>query len=118
MESYKNGYKNISIHRLVGKAFIYNDDETKNQINHIDFDKKNNNVNNLEWVSNSENQKHNVINGRHNNGGLQKTTEESLNEIKLLLINGIKGKEIAKMYNITPSAISYIKNNKLCIKSV
>jgi len=41
--------KNCQIHRLVGNAFIPNDDLSKTQINHIDEDKENNNVNNLEW---------------------------------------------------------------------
>ena len=54
----KNNIKKCySIHRLVAQAFIpnlYN----KKQINHIDGDKLNNNVNNLEWVTQSENTKH------------------------------------------------------------
>ena len=44
-----------SIHRLVGQAFIPNP-ENKPQIDHIDRDKSNNNVENLRWVNNSENQ--------------------------------------------------------------
>ena len=42
------------IHRLVGEAFIPNPDFLP-QIDHIDGDKKNNEVSNLRWVSVSEN---------------------------------------------------------------
>ena len=46
-----------SIHRLVALAFIPNP-ENKRCINHIDRDRSNNIVTNLEWVTHSENQQH------------------------------------------------------------
>lgn len=60
--SIKNKYKNLLIHREVAKAFIPNNDETLD-INHIDGNKLNNNVENLEWCTRSENIKHAYKNG-------------------------------------------------------
>lgn len=51
------GKRYPKIHRLVALAFIPNLDN-KPQVNHIDGNKKNNNISNLEWVTNGENQKH------------------------------------------------------------
>ena len=51
----------ILMHRLVANAFIPNDNEDL-QINHKDLDKKNNNVDNLEWVTGSENVNHAIEN--------------------------------------------------------
>ena len=47
-----------SIHRLVLEAFKPNKDLTKTEGNHLDGNKKNNYVGNLEWCTHSENLKH------------------------------------------------------------
>jgi hypothetical protein len=47
--------KKFYVHRLVATTFIENT-HTKPQVHHIDNDEKNNRFDNLQWVTNSENQ--------------------------------------------------------------
>lgn len=52
----------IRNHRAVALAYIVNT-EGKKQVNHKDGNKKNNSISNLEWCTNSENQKHAIDTG-------------------------------------------------------
>ena len=76
MDNYKvndNGYirvyisrKTFALHRLIALTFLENS-ENKEQVNHIDGNKLNNSVKNLEWINNRENQIHKFKNGLGNN---------------------------------------------------
>lgn len=60
---FKNGrgYQK-SVHRVVAEAYLPNP-ESKPQVNHKDLNKKNNDVSNLEWVTQEENLGHAIRNG-------------------------------------------------------
>lgn len=58
----RNTKQHVRVHRLIALAFIPNPDG-KPQINHIDCNKKNNSISNLEWVTNTENHSHKMENG-------------------------------------------------------
>lgn len=63
VELKKDGKRNIKfIHRLVAETFIENPNN-KLQVNHINGDKSNNGIDNLEWVTCSENIHHAWKNG-------------------------------------------------------
>ena len=54
----QNGfYKRMYVHRIVAETFLHNEYNYK-EVNHIDGDKSNNCLSNLEWCSRSQNMKH------------------------------------------------------------
>lgn len=63
--------KHFFIHRIIAQSFIPNP-MNKMQVNHIDGVKTNNSIDNLEWVTNSENQKHAYKNNLNSVSELQK----------------------------------------------
>lgn len=92
--------KTYSIHRLVAIAFIDNPNKLKT-VNHINGNKFDNSVSNLEWLSFSDNSKHAHKTGLINpdvkgiKNPMSKFTEEDIKEIRLLSSLGNSTSEIA-----------------------
>ena len=98
--SKNNKCKKFPVHRLVAQAFIPNT-EGKATVNHIDEDKINNNVCNLEWSSYQENTQHSML-----------LDAGKVREIVALLEDGVLGKVVAKTYGVTATTISRIKKGQ------
>lgn len=125
----KNGYiKNALIlkdgsqksyfrHRLVMICFNKVENYQDLQVNHIDGNKQNNNLENLEWCTNQENRIHAVklglaasLKGEENPAS--KLLESQVLDIINDLLNHVPYSQICKKYNCSKSTISAIKNKR------
>ena len=105
-----NSKKYYYVHRLVAKAFIPCEDGSL-EVNHIDEDKSNNAVSNLEWCD----RRYNLNYGNRNkligeaNKKRRKISVEDIEKIKFLRDNNTRVREIAHMFGLS---LSY--TYKLC----
>lgn len=108
------------VHRLVAEAFIPNPLNLP-QVNHKDGNKLNNSVENLEWCSASENQKHAYRTGLKSadgeKNGQSKLSEKDVIEIRRTYVKGkhseFNSYGLAKKYGVNPKTIQDIVNGKL-----
>ncbi len=107
----EKGYKNLRIHRLVAQAFLPNF-SLNLQVNHIDGNKHNNHLNNLEMVTGKQNIAHAAATGKHNKGSKPLLTKLEVEEIKKLLIMGFSTAGIALKFNRSQRCIQYIKKGQ------
>ena len=78
-------YDNVYIHRLVCEAFHGAPPASNYQVNHIDCDRQNNCVENLEWCTASENIYWGVTHGNVNPSiGLARAREVNLRPVKIV----------------------------------
>jgi hypothetical protein len=114
MLSKDNKQKNHRVHRLVAQAFIPNP-ESNPQVNHIDYDKTNNNASNLEWVSQSENMLHSYLNEQSPKGEKSHYSKLSQEDIKCIRnqynIEKYTLDDLSIRYKCSKSNISLIVNN-------
>lgn len=106
----KNGEsRKLYLHRLVAIQFLNNPGNLP-QVNHIDGNKLNNQVSNLEWCTRQENQNHAVRTGLMQKG--QDRPSAKLTESQVLEIYKLKGivkaQDIAEQYGVSKNTINCI----------
>jgi hypothetical protein len=119
----KNGYpmldlckdgqiKRFLVHRLIAQTLLPNPNN-KEQVNHINGNKLDNRLENLEWNTRSENQKHAIKIGLRSAKG-EKNSQCKITEQQVLYIRNSeeKGSILAKKLNISQTTISQIRNGK------
>lgn len=102
--------KTINIHRLVAKIFVPNPNNYP-QVNHKDGNKQNNHYTNLEWVTQSQNQRHAYSTGLQN---IKYKIDKNAQKIIAILAPHIplSSEEIGKLLGVSSTSImEYIKNS-------
>lgn len=93
------------VHRLVAKMFIPNPDN-KPEVNHIDGDKTNNHVTNLEWVTGWEN----VAHALHNNLRVSAVDDETIIKICEMLQDGYRVIDVMHTLDVPKHIVLGIKS--------
>ena len=111
---YKNG-KGITrkLHRLIAETYLPNT-YNKPQINHIDGNKVNNSLENLEWITCADNMKHSW------EIGLRNHCRKVASKIVIDTQTGVfydSAKELAKLLNMRYQTLIYYLNNDNKIKT-
>lgn len=116
----KNGYlyvdihedgktRKVAVHRLLALQYIPNPDN-KRTVNHIDGNKLNNNLSNLEWNTDSENIQH-AYDNNLNYTANKKISNEAYIKILPRFFNGESLTEIVKDYDFSLTTLStYIED--------
>lgn len=110
--------KQCNIHRLVAKAFIPNPDN-KETVNHINFDKFDNRVVNLEWCTSIENTMHFFKNGKVNAKRGEENHNAKIDATTVIIIRECCEKfgygsyaKLARYFNISQSHVRDIVNKR------
>lgn len=107
-----SSHTSVRIHKLVGMTFL-NDEDIDETINHINLNKRNNTLENLEYLSNENNLKHAHENGAHKNIIRPKyLTKQQVMDIKKRYANGELLKNIGIIYDRNYRTISDIITGK------
>lgn len=112
---YKNGkVKRLKVHRIVSQSFLENFNN-KPCVNHKNGIKTDNRVQNLEWVTSSENTIHAFKNGllkplRGSFNGSSKLTLDQVNQIREMINENCKIMLIMETFSISRTQVQRIRN--------
>lgn len=105
-----------SVHRLVAQVFIPNPDN-KPQVNHINGNKRDNHVSNLEWCTAAENTQHayssgliSIVEGEDHHSA--KLTKQAAIDLINCILDGEDNETIAAKFNLHSRYVSLIRGKK------
>ena len=110
--------RSVSVHRLVASAFLPNP-ASKPEVNHINGDRSDNRVENLEWATRSENEIHAFrVLGKKPNAPWRGTPRRFArlftdSQVRSIRSDPRSSTEIARQYGVSKTAIRNIKNRKV-----
>ena len=106
--------KFMTLHRVLALTFLPNP-ENLPCVNHIDGNKLNNSLDNLEWCTFEYNTKHSAANGLHAKGeevGLSVLTDIQVHEICRMIQDGFRNNDIAKKVGIERYLVHKIRHRE------
>lgn len=109
-----NGYKSFPVHQLVADAFL-RVRVPGDVVNHLDGNKTNNHVTNLEITDRAGNIAHAMKHGLLRSGirhGMAKLTDANVREIRARFAAGEQGQAIAQAFNINRNYAYQIKRGE------
>lgn len=109
----KGKQRRFYVHQLVMRTFVGDKPFLKANINHIDGDKNNNSISNLEYCTYKENHAHAIQNGLRNpvgeGNGRAKLTKEKVIVMRHLYDIGNPSNTIARLFGI-----GYTQSTRVC----
>lgn len=108
--------RTVRVHVVVAEAFIGARPPGR-EVNHKNGNKADNRVENLEWVTESENVKHTYrelgrVGTRGSRDGMAKLTEADIPVIRELLASGMSQRKIAQRYGVSSVTICFISTGE------
>ncbi|OFX62060.1 MAG: hypothetical protein A2046_15450 [Bacteroidetes bacterium GWA2_30_7] len=106
------------VHKLVAEEFVPKTKKDETVVIHLDWDKKNNQAQNLQWVNRDESYKRihsRLLDERRTKGRIvtkSKLTSEDVTILKTMLKRGVRQNVIAKLFCISEMQVSRIKRNQ------
>jgi hypothetical protein len=114
-------FKTVAIHRLIALVFLGEKPTKKHEVNHIDGNKQNNNVSNLEYCTRIENIRHAWKNNLCSDRSGSRNNQSILTESQVLEIREhakkhgrfYGNKELAEKYSVSRDLIQRIVNRRM-----
>ena len=107
------------VHKLTAEAFIPKDSKNQSVVIHLDWNKQNNNISNLQWVAKDESYKRMfkkfLDDYKKSNKIIRRNAKLKPEDVKLLksmLKRGVKQNVIAKLFAISEMQVTRIKRNE------
>lgn len=100
---------NVQVHRVVCESFLGTPIDDRNQVNHIDGNRKNNRLSNLEWCNAKENIRWSYETGRLDPSiGLERAIEVNKKPVRLVETDELfpSVKECAELLGVKPTNVS------------
>lgn len=109
-----NRPSNVCVHVIIAECWLVNDSpEIKVDVNHINGNKKDFRLENLEWVTKSQNQRHALESGLKQKGDELYNSQLSNDEVHIVcqkLQGGARAKDLAEEFGVSIDIIRKIKD--------